>query len=288
MEHPASPLAAASHPDPYPYYDRLWRERPFAFDPSADMWVAAGARAASEVLASEACRVRPANEPVPSTLRETSAGALFSRLVRQRDDAARLVTRRRLVRMLARAEPDALDALAREHLVAELRLSGAPQVGASPLHASLDALMFSVPVRMVASLLGMPASSLGRSAALTQALVGCFGPTVTSATVERGVAAATDLLALVRGGLQPSSRAFVGEELAANVAGLLVQTLEASAGLIGNTLVALARTQRLPCRHAPGFAELSAVPERTHPSTLWILPDAMSVLQPWAADHDMQ
>lgn len=214
------------------------------------MWVAAGARAAAEVLACEACGVRPASEPVPSALRETDAGVLFGALVRQRDDPARLGMRRALACTLARAQPEELDVLARTQLAAELASSADVHALNPPLLAALDELMFSVPVRTFAALLGLPDTSLGRAAALTRSLVCCLGPAATPGTVLRGAAAASELLVLARDKCVPigpcaGSRAGASpvDELAANAVGLLVQTCEASAGLIGNTLVALARDQ---------------------------------------------
>jgi len=62
---PSDPIAAVTHPDPYPFYGRLAAERPFHRDPGLGMWVAAGPVEVRDVLASLDCRVRPAAEPVP-------------------------------------------------------------------------------------------------------------------------------------------------------------------------------------------------------------------------------
>lgn len=65
---PANALAAVAHPDPYPYYRALAEERPFDFDASLGMWVAAGPGALTEVLNHPALGVRPAGARVPAAL----------------------------------------------------------------------------------------------------------------------------------------------------------------------------------------------------------------------------
>jgi len=42
---PSDPIAAVTHPDPYPYYANLVAERPLYRDESLGLWVAAGAAA---------------------------------------------------------------------------------------------------------------------------------------------------------------------------------------------------------------------------------------------------
>src|SRR5688572_31366566 len=91
MTPPRDPIAAVTHADPYPYYARL-AEAPLHRDERLGLWVAAGAAAAA-VLTSPRCAVRPADEPVPRALVDTPAGALFARLLRQRDGARHRETR---------------------------------------------------------------------------------------------------------------------------------------------------------------------------------------------------
>ena len=68
MTGPRDPLAAATHPDPYPYYADLVARRPLYRDDGLGLWIAASAAAVTAVLTSEHCRVRPAAEPVPGAL----------------------------------------------------------------------------------------------------------------------------------------------------------------------------------------------------------------------------
>ena len=85
MGHPANPVAAATHPDPYPYYAALARERPLYRDDALGLWVVSSAEAVTAVLASPLCRVRPPSEPVPKALLGSAAGDVFCSLVRMID-----------------------------------------------------------------------------------------------------------------------------------------------------------------------------------------------------------
>src|SRR5260370_21246165 len=82
---PRDPIAAATHPDPYPYYAALVARKPLYRDDALGLWVATSAAAVSAVLASDLCHVRPPAEPVPAALLGTPAGEIFRRLVRMND-----------------------------------------------------------------------------------------------------------------------------------------------------------------------------------------------------------
>src|ERR1700709_2548314 len=84
---PGSPLAAVTHPDPYPYYADLVARQPLYRDPTLGLWVASGAEAVTEILTSDRCRVRPPTELIPAALRESPAGAVFRHMVRFNDGA---------------------------------------------------------------------------------------------------------------------------------------------------------------------------------------------------------
>src|SRR5579862_5414553 len=98
---PASPLDAATHPDPYPYYAQLVAEKPLHRDTASGLWVAADAAAVSAVLTSELCRVRPPAEPVPIALLGSPAGDIFGRLVRMTDGPGRCPVKRAIAATLA-------------------------------------------------------------------------------------------------------------------------------------------------------------------------------------------
>src|SRR5947199_4384545 len=82
---PADPIAAVTHPDPYPYYAHLVAEKPLYRDDALGLWVATSAAAVTAVLNHDLCRVRPAAEPVPRALLGSPAGEIFRQLVRMND-----------------------------------------------------------------------------------------------------------------------------------------------------------------------------------------------------------
>ena len=98
---PRDPIAAVTHPDPYPYYSALVAEEPLYRDGALGLWVAASAAAVTAVLASDLCQVRPLAEPVPRALLESPAGEIFRSLVRMNDGPAHA----RSSRVRARARP---------------------------------------------------------------------------------------------------------------------------------------------------------------------------------------
>src|SRR5262245_47912129 len=84
-DHPSNPIAAVTHPDPYPYYAELVAQRPIYYDPPLGCWVASSAEAVRSVLTSHLCRVRPTAEPVPAHIAGSPAGDIFRSLVRMND-----------------------------------------------------------------------------------------------------------------------------------------------------------------------------------------------------------
>lgn len=234
MHPPIHPIAAVTHPDPYPYYAALRRERPFDYHESLGFWVAASAEAVTEALRCDALLVRPSAEPVPRALQGSPAGALFAQLIRMRDDPDRIELRRQLATMLDRADERQIEALA----VSQVR---AVLAATAPLTAAerLDAVAVSVPVRTVAALIGIAGEDLERAQRLTQAFAGALAENASADTLARGSLAALDLQQLVSDGAATASPALV-----ANLCGLLIQSSEATAGLIGNALVAWARRPR--------------------------------------------
>src|SRR6266567_128919 len=65
---PGNPIAAVTHPDPYPCYADLVATTPLYRDDTLGLWVATSAEVVLAVLTSDLCRVRPAAEPVPKAL----------------------------------------------------------------------------------------------------------------------------------------------------------------------------------------------------------------------------
>jgi cytochrome P450 len=243
---PRDPVAAVTHPNPYPYYAELLRHRPFHRDEALGLWVAASARIATAALASPAGRVRPPAEPVPRALLGGAAGEIFGRLVRMTDGDAQARAKRAIVAALASVVPEAAAAEAR-------RWADALTDGAALDPAGLDALIFALPIHVVGSLLGFAPAQLPDVAGRMRAFVDAIGPGSSPEAVERGTAAAAGMVALTQdlidapdsglarrlreaaereGGVDPAA-------VTANAVGFLSQTHDATAGLLGNAILAL-------------------------------------------------
>jgi cytochrome P450 len=239
---PADAIAAVTHPDPYPWYAVLRQGPALVYDEGLRLWVASRAEVVRDVLANPAMRVRPAAEPVPRAIAGTPAGELFGRLVRMNDGAPHAAHKPVLQRALAGLDLPSAHA---QVLKVATRMPA----------ASLSDACFALPVAGVAHLLGFADEELPHISGWMRDFVACLSPLSTAAQLQAASEAAEalmtrfeqlvaaqppregTLLAAVRAQAPgDSSRA-----LLANLAGLLSQTCEATAGLLGNSLVALAR-----------------------------------------------
>ncbi|WP_162917163.1 cytochrome P450 [Dongia deserti] len=256
---PESVLTAAAHPDPYPYYAALLAYRPIYREHRLNLWVALGAQAVSEVLSSALCRVRPVAEPVPAAIAGAPAGNVFKRLVRMNDGPFHAKAKPAVSACLAGFDLAHLTAVARREAAALARdLISAER-------NSLDRFNFTLPVQVIAQMTGLPPDIAARCATLTGDFVRCLSPLSSPAEIERSNEAAAALLQVLRDELrrpQHGGLAMHAERLQslgiddldavlANLIGFMSQTYEATAGLIGNTLLALARDAAL-CPRAAG------------------------------------
>ena len=254
IDRPDDPIAAVTDPDPYPYYADLVARRPFYRDDTLGMWIASSARAVTAVLSSDLCRVRPPSEPVPKALLGSPAGDIFGRLARMNDGTAHALLKPAVSAVTARFVTRAAEAAGRwaRHLAEELEPETHPE--------RVTDLAFRLPIYTLASLLGVAPDMLAETAAYVGDFVRCVAPGGTAEQLERGQAAASRLIAAFRG--LPHSRNLEGDDtllsalrreasrggggdegaaIVANGIGFLSQAYEATAGLIGNTLVVLGR-----------------------------------------------
>lgn len=264
--HPANPIAAVTHPNPYPYYADLAANRPLYFDVDLNCWVAASAEAVTAVLSHELCRVRPPSEPVPTALLGSSAADIFGNLVRMNDGEAHRQLKPAVASTLMSVDTTQAEAQAQKWarvLFEALRPDQQP--------AMCSAFAFQLPVYVVGNLLGVPEAELPQVALWMADFVGCLAPGADAERVERGKNAARELLdfftrlmetqmegdsllaTLNRGHLPKHA-------VLANAVGFLSQSYEATAGLIGNTLVALA------CQ--PGLLERVMLEPRLLPAVI--------------------
>ncbi|WP_051293488.1 hypothetical protein [Pseudoduganella violaceinigra] len=216
------------------------------WDAGRGVWLAAGAALVEEVLGHPALRVRPPAEPVPAAIAGGSAGEVFGALVRMNDGERHAALKLALQRALAAA---AADGLARERALSVaqgLLAAGRP----------LGAWAFDAPVSTVASLLGFADAQLPAVARWMGDFVACLSPLSSAEQIGLAHAASLRLLAAMRELLQAAPEGTLAAAVAceaaaagwrsdhailANLVGLLSQTYEATAGLVGNSLVALQR-----------------------------------------------
>jgi cytochrome P450 len=239
-----NPLSAVTHPDPYPYYTQLALEPAPYFDTTLNLWVASSAAAVTEALRSDLCRVRPPSEPVPRTLEGSVLGAVFARLIRMNDGANHCPFKGAVRSTLT-----------------DLHIDERAAFWAQRFARADDAqhwrdLMFSLPVCVVADQLGIRADALPQVVAWTRDFVRGIAPNADADTLERGNRAALGLLEVLRDVLRTERAGLLTtlartapdadlETVLANGIGLLMQSFEATAGLIGNSLVALRRRPNL-------------------------------------------
>jgi cytochrome P450 len=248
---PDGPIAAVSHPDPYPYYADLVARRPFYHDASLGLWVASKAETVAAVLGSELCLVRPAAEPVPTALIGTPAADVFRHLIRMNDGPGRCPLKRAVSSAF-----DQVDAAEVGVVSARCARSLAIETSAASDLQGLDEFARRLPVLVMASLLGF-SQAPAQVEHWVGDLVRSFAPGAGATEIVRGGSAAGSLLDLFRARLtigrpgedddlftlvvQAARRAGCDHAmvLAANGVGFLTQSYEATAALIGNTLLAL-------------------------------------------------
>jgi cytochrome P450 len=262
MEIPSDPVAAVTHLDPYPYYAGLVAEKPFYRDDALRLWVASSAEAVAAVLAHDLCRVRPPDEPVPKALLGSPAGEVFRHLMRMNDGPGHCPFKTAISAAMETLDPDRTAEESRQWaraLAAETSLSEDPR--------RLGDFAFRLPVYVTASLLGVPPEDVEQVFFWIHRFVPALAPGCGPEPLEHGKIAAGALLAFFRPLLststgllasfaQEASRAGVEDEtaIAANGIGLLFQAHDATAGLIGNTLISLAA-------HRKAFEPVCADPE---------------------------
>lgn len=249
---PRDPVSAVTHPDPYPYYAGLTAERPLYKDELQGYWIASSAATVTAVLTSARCRVRPPAEPVPKALLGSAAGEIFGRLIRMNDGGGHEAAK---YAVAATAQ-----SLELERVAEESARWARPLVGEGVDPAALTSFVFALPVHVVGSLLGLPPAFLRQTAQWMSHFVRCLAPTATPPQIERGKDAAGHLLEMghmtlqdgPEDGLLPvlarqARRAGIEDTatIVANGIGLMSQAYEATAGLIGNTLLALAARPEL-------------------------------------------
>jgi cytochrome P450 len=196
------------------------------FDANLNLWVARHAQIIRDVMENPDCVVRPPGEPVPAAIAGSSAGAIFAQLVRMNEGDRHAGPKAAITQALA-----ALNLAQVERRTAYF--------AALLDDADITRWVFDLPTYVVADLLGIGEADLPQVAALVAEFVRCLSPLSTPEQLASASAAADTLMQRFAGSMQP------GAACPANRIGLLSQTHEATAGLIGNCIVALLRDPAL-------------------------------------------
>ena len=239
---PSNAIAAASHADPYPYYIHLLAGPDLVFDTGLQLWIASRAAVIGDIMSNPDCVVRPASEPVPNAIAGSSAGAVFSRLARMNEGPAHEGPKRSLSQLLAALDHGA---------VARRTRQLAPMLGSLD-GAALTRWMFDLPTCVVADMLGVGSAELPQVARWVADFVRCLSPLSTPGQLSSASDAAQALME--RFASLPASASLLNasglghEVVVANLIGLLSQTHDATAGLVGNSITALLAQPQLQAR----------------------------------------
>jgi cytochrome P450 len=229
---PRDAIAAVVHPDPYPYYARLRREKPLYYDAALGLWVASSYRAVKAALEHPALRVRPPAEPVPKALAGTPVGDVFAQLVRMNDGE------------FHRQHRPGVDQAARR-ISMEQVAQAAEQATQDLVHrCDTNAFLSAVPVQTMARLLGVPTESLDRTVACVEAFVQGIGANAPAQVIVRANEAVRELMG------EGEAQGLDGVRSANRIA-FMQQSLDATAGLLGNAALLLRRRPELLAAPAP-------------------------------------
>lgn len=231
------PITAATHPNPYPFYATLRAAGGLAFDPGLNLWIASSAEAVCAVLHHPDCQVRPTHEPVPKAIAGGPAGRVFGQLMRMNEGERQRCPRAAIAPGLQDIEPRQVEALVRARFL---------QDGVEGLHQA----QFIGPASVVAALLGFNPTDSRLISELTGDFVACLSPLSQAPQLDAAHRASEQLARLFMERIEAQDnpwlmrmgQGFEGadpDSKIANLIGLLSQTYEATAGLIGNALLAL-------------------------------------------------
>jgi cytochrome P450 len=248
--HTINPLSLPSHAAPYPFYRAIRERADFYFDTERQLWIASSAKIVREILSSADCVVRPPHDQIPANILGGSAGEVFAHLIRMNEGNAHQPGKQVLKTSLRTIDFSQTQFFSQQ-LLQELS-------GTLPLKNcdQLNTWLMRFPVSVVASICGFSRSALPQVAYWVSDFVACLSPLSSSEQVLSAHKAAAHLQASFIKLLQESNAqaaSFLArlqtetvqqgwqssDAIVCNLIGLLSQTYEATAGLIGNSIVTL-------------------------------------------------
>lgn len=261
------PMDAPGHANPYPWYASLRQQGDLIYHQASHCWIGSTAHAVSTVLTHPLCRVRPLDQPTPPALGRGPAATLFSLLMRMNEGLDHQCPRQALAPLLQDCSALDISREIRRVCTTELEKDG---------RLELDRAMFHVPIAVVARLIGVRPDPGYRLPTLTADLAAGMAIEADAPAIQRAHLAAEELMWIFTQQLsnQQLSKPLIWPvidresgahiettRMAANLAGLLLQSHEATAGLIGNTLVAMVQRPALRKRVRQGQVALAEVVE---------------------------
>lgn len=245
-----NPLTLPSHANPYPHYRALRDLAALRYDPELKLWIASRAEVVQAILSSEVFVVRPPAEKIPSNIRTGNAAEVFGYLVRMNEGTQHQIPKQVLQTSLRSINFSQHQSAAKDLFQ---RLAGNLPLQSS---AHINAWQMAFPVSLVAHLCGFSDDDLTQVVESTREFVACLSPLSTNEQIQNAHAAARELQTCFMELLQTSTASPLSflarlqaeaeskgwhnsDAIVANLIGLLSQTYEATAGLIGNSIVNL-------------------------------------------------
>ncbi len=234
LQAPTDPIAAVSHPDPYPYYAALRAESGLHWFADRKLWALVRAPLVTAAFNLAQAKVRPPGDPIPAFLEGTLAGDVFGRLARMTDGPPHSAARDLTMRLMRK-------------LTGELVAAGSARVidaVARPWReqrdaASLNEMIRALPVLSILAALGFAPPCAAAVLGFVDTWVAGLSPLSTDAQRAAAISAMEGLLpVLAANGVDDLN------DLAAFVA-VLMQPHEATAGLMGAGLLRLAADAKL-------------------------------------------
>jgi cytochrome P450 len=233
-EAPIDPIAAVSHPDPYPYYAALRAESGVHWFADRKLWALVSTPLVTAAFNMAHAKVRPPSELIPAFLQNTQAGAVFAKLARMSDGPPHAAQRERTMHVMRKLDRGLVAAASAQVIDAV-----ASPWRERPNGESLNELIRALPVMAILATLGFAPQSFAAMLAFVDTWVAGLSPLATDAQRASAIDAMEGLLVLLAAnGVQGL------DDAAAHVA-VLMQPHEATAGLIGAGLIRLASDERL-------------------------------------------